>query len=230
MSNHENPPPDGRQGATPAMQLSPSFAPAWKPSISQKAAAGRAADELFKFCELPDTGDPEAFLAAAILILADFPMETMMTVVNPSHGLPSRVRRPALCDIRKACEAAFEPLGRKLARDKIATEQYLRSAEQHARIASQATQERPARLDDALAIDGDEEKIEPDLKGQKRDDPEEAQKQTALDAKQRAETDRTILREYAQLHRDPVYAGPWLISPSLVRLIKESQGHPSDQR
>jgi hypothetical protein len=41
------------------------------------------------------------------------------------------------------------------------------------------------------------------------------------EANVRAQTDRAILREYAAINRDPIYAAPGLlVSPSLAKLIR----------
>lgn len=197
--------------------------PVWRPSISQKAAAGRAAAELFKFCEMPDVGDPESFLAAAILILAEFPNEVMQAVAHPAHGLPSRMRRPGLSDIRAACDAFYAPIARREKRDKIA-------AEQAARLAAPSSGE-PLRLEEirakfgcsVLGVDAHEAFPDGDLKAHKIDDPAEAKRLAALDSKAAEESSNTILREYARLGIDPIYAGlGLLVSPSLVKLIKET--------
>lgn len=81
-------------------------------------AAASAANQLFRFCEPSDVGDPEAFFAAVIGIFLEFPIPVMMLVADPVHGLSSRVRRPHLTDIRTACEDAYAPIARKLMRQR----------------------------------------------------------------------------------------------------------------
>jgi hypothetical protein len=107
----------GKPGATLATLPSPSSAPASKTSIARQAAA-RAVNELFRFCELPSGGEPEAFLAAAIAIAAKFPVEVLRVAFDPVDGLPSRMRRPHLSDIRLACEKAYEPIQGALDRER----------------------------------------------------------------------------------------------------------------
>jgi hypothetical protein len=42
------------------------------------------------------------------------------------------------------------------------------------------------------------------------------------DFEDRAQTDRVILREYAAINRDPIYAATgMLVSPSLAKLLRE---------
>jgi hypothetical protein len=155
-------------------------------------------------------------------ILAGFPIEVINAVADPARGLPMRKSRPELCDIRAACDEAYEPVGNRYRREKIA-------AEQRARIASEvrADQRPPPEVIKTKLKDFPGEPVDGDLKAHKRDDPTEAEQQTSLDAVECAKTDRTILREYAQRNQDPVYAAPgMLVSPSLVKLIKATRGTP----
>jgi hypothetical protein len=89
----------GRQGEMRSTMPWTNSKPESKNSIAREAAA-RAVRELFRVCELPDTSNPEAFLAAAIGITARFPAETYAPAFEPINGLPSRMRRHALADIR----------------------------------------------------------------------------------------------------------------------------------
>lgn len=114
-SVNANLPADGRTPETPSGQLAPSSTSASSPF---RLAAAKATDDLFRFCEPLDVGDPEAFFAAVIGVFLEFPIAVMETVADPVRGLPSRVRRPHLTDIRKACEDAYAPVARQLARDR----------------------------------------------------------------------------------------------------------------
>jgi hypothetical protein len=216
---------DGKLGKTPATLPSPSLDREWPPSAAKKRAAGRAVDELFKFCELPDTGDPEAFLAAAIGIAAQFPLEVPLIAFDPINGLPSRMRRPALCDIRSACEAAYDPIARRLEREKIAIEQAERRlALEGPRLTPEQIRKITAKL---KTIDVGEEP-DGDLKGHKRDDPSEKEKQQALDAEERTKSVKALEREWASLGHDTPYCSKtpgWhlAMSPSLVRLIQKME-------
>lgn len=60
---------------------------------------------MFDFLPPQDVGDPEAFQAAAIAILASYPEEVAWAVVDPVSGLPGRVDRLTLKAVRDACEA-----------------------------------------------------------------------------------------------------------------------------
>lgn len=88
-------------------------------------AAAKATDDLFRFCEPLDVGEAEAFLAAVIGIFLEFPIEVMKLVADPVRGLPSRVRRPHLTDIRKSCEDAYAPIARQLQRERVAVDRKL---------------------------------------------------------------------------------------------------------
>lgn len=77
------------------------------------------------FCEPMDVGEPKAFLAAVIGIFMEFPIEVMELVADPVRGLPSRVRRRHLTDIRQACEDAYAPIARQLQRERVAVDRKL---------------------------------------------------------------------------------------------------------
>jgi hypothetical protein len=106
----------GEAPATPSVPPVPSSAP----RSPHQTAAAQATDKLFNFCEPMDVGEGEDFLAAVIGILAEYPIEVMNAVADPVRGLPSRVRRPTLVDVRQACKEVYEPIARQLARDRIA--------------------------------------------------------------------------------------------------------------
>jgi hypothetical protein len=72
--------------------------------------------QLFQLCQVPDIGDPKAFVAGVVAILAEYPVEVMEQVTEPS-GIPSLTRRPYLADIRKACEEAYGPIERRIERE-----------------------------------------------------------------------------------------------------------------
>lgn len=52
-------------------------------------------------------------------VLAQYPVAVMDEVADPARGLPSRVRRPGLVDIRAACDAAYAPIASRLARQRV---------------------------------------------------------------------------------------------------------------
>lgn len=127
----------GKKETMPSMQRSKSSAPE---SMARQAAA-LAVDELFRFCEFADTGDPEAFLAAAIGIVMQYPVKVRRIAFDPINGLPTKKRRLALCDIRSACDEAYEPIRRSNEREAIAVQQRSRllprpsaSSEEKARV------------------------------------------------------------------------------------------------
>lgn len=88
-------------------------------------AAANATNQLFRFCEPADVADPEAFFAAVMQIFLEFPVEVMNLVADPARGISSRVRRPYLTDIRKACEDAYAPIERQLKRERVEADRKL---------------------------------------------------------------------------------------------------------
>jgi hypothetical protein len=92
-----------------------------------------------------DVGDPRFFLSAVIELFMEFPVEVMEAVSDPVRGLPSRVKRPDLVDIRRACEEAYEPIRRKRERDEIA-EQRRRALPQPERAPRLTREEIDAKL------------------------------------------------------------------------------------
>jgi len=138
--------PVGNGVTMPATMLSPSCAK----KSSQRMTAARAVHELFSSCQLPSVEDPKAFLAAAIGVAAEFPAAVHQIAFDPVRGLPSHVRRPTLCDIRAALEAAYAPIARQLQRERSANEQRA----QLAALAPASAHDKAkvqARLDEYLA-------------------------------------------------------------------------------
>jgi len=78
--------------------------------------------------------------------MAEYPAEVRSFIVDPVHGLPSRVARPKLSDIRAACKAAYAPIQCRLRRARIAEEQRARLAAEPA----PATAEEKARVQASL--------------------------------------------------------------------------------
>jgi hypothetical protein len=107
-------PPTGSPAATSGMPPAPNL-----PPRSQRMAAANATNQLFRFCDPTDVGDPEAFFAAVIGIFEEFPIAVMTLVADPVRGLPSRVHRPGLPEVRKACEDAYAPIARQLKRERV---------------------------------------------------------------------------------------------------------------
>src|SRR5215475_6167574 len=106
----------GRSDRTPSTRPSPNSAPQSISSTAQRLVMAQAARQLFAFCEMPEIGDPKAFMAAVVAIFEQFPNEVVRQVVDPARGIPSKHRRPALVDIRKACDDAYAPIDRANAR------------------------------------------------------------------------------------------------------------------
>ena len=67
--------------------------------------AARLAARLFGCYRASDANNPEAFLAAATAMLAQYPEPIAAKVCDPIRGLPSTAKwLPAIAEIREACE------------------------------------------------------------------------------------------------------------------------------
>jgi len=61
--------------------------------------------------------DPQVFASAIVGILLDYPMEIVMEITDPIHGLPARQQfMPSPYDVRQACEARMRPRRESAAR------------------------------------------------------------------------------------------------------------------
>jgi hypothetical protein len=180
-----------------------------------------AAKKLFQFCELPDIGEPKSFMAAVIGIFEQFPVEVVQSVVEPARGLPSRVRKPALVDIRSACEAAYEPLQRDMA-GRLRREE-LQKALGHAPAAR--------TLDDQSKVDEHVERVLSAFKAPIEEETEETKrKRDAVHNARVARDERVMLGEYQRHGVAPIYAGDMLVSPSLARLLGKMEPERTDDR
>jgi hypothetical protein len=84
-----------------------------KPASPQIRLAKAMADKLFDLLPPLDVGDPEAFIAGTIAILAQYPGDVMLAAIDPAHGIPSRTDRPTLRLIKQVCEEYWEPIERE---------------------------------------------------------------------------------------------------------------------
>lgn len=109
----------GNERGTTAVAPLPNSVPVSPAMSASTMAAARATERIFSFCEIPVTPDPKAFLAAVVVVLAQYPAAVMDEVADPARGLPSRIKRPGLVDIRAACEAAYAPVARRVARSRV---------------------------------------------------------------------------------------------------------------
>lgn len=123
----------------PAPNLRPDYTP---PSPHVRAAA-KAVDRLFDLLPPLDVGDPKAFIAAAATIFAAYPPEVWDAVNDPVRGITGKAARPALADIKKACDLAYEPIERDMERAQ-ARRDYLRGL---LPPRAQRTPEEQARVD-----------------------------------------------------------------------------------
>ena len=85
------------------------------------------AAKLFDLLPPLDVGDPKAFIAGTITILAQYPGDVMLAAIDPANGIPSRTDRPTLRLIKQVCEEYWEPLEREAERAR-AHEEHLKSA------------------------------------------------------------------------------------------------------
>jgi hypothetical protein len=71
-----------------------------------------------------DAHDPQMYVAAAIRVLSDYPIETQRFVTDPLTGLPSKVNwLPTVKEIRDACEEHHGPMRRAMEREALARKQ-----------------------------------------------------------------------------------------------------------
>jgi hypothetical protein len=77
---------------------------------------------LFDLLPPLDVGDPEAFIAGAVAILAEFPPEVMECAVHPVHGIPKRTDRPTLKMIHDSCAEHYARIERDETRRRVREE------------------------------------------------------------------------------------------------------------
>lgn len=99
---------------------------------------------IFAWCRMPDVHDPEAYLAGATAILAQYPPEVMAALADPVSGTRHMKDFPTLRDLRVACDVLFEPIEREIERRRAEEQHRLglpaprrRTPEEQARIDAQ---------------------------------------------------------------------------------------------
>lgn len=75
-------------------------------------AAKDAVNRLFKWCLLPDAGNPKHYLAGAVAIVAEYPLGVMERLADPCTGTRVVKDYPTLPSLRRACEELNEPFAR----------------------------------------------------------------------------------------------------------------------
>lgn len=71
-----------------------------------------------------DAADPETYAAAISAVLAAYPLEIVLRVTNPVHGLPSKSNwLPTVKEVRDACDEIEGRERRSLERQKLEREQ-----------------------------------------------------------------------------------------------------------
>lgn len=69
--------------------------------------------------------DPKVYVAAAIRVLSEYPVETQRYVTDPGSGLPSKVNwLPTVKEIRDACEDHYGPQRRAMEREAAERRQF----------------------------------------------------------------------------------------------------------
>lgn len=84
-----------------------------------------AVDTLFSWCRMPDVADARVYLVGAAAIFDEYPSQVGQTLADPRTGTRLLKPFPSLFDIREACDAAYEPIGRQVARDRAAASHQL---------------------------------------------------------------------------------------------------------
>lgn len=74
----------------------------------RRAQVARYAKLLLGCFRTGDATDPEVYAGAVIIVLADYPDDVIERVVDPRHGLPSRMNwLPTIAEIKSACEDLY---------------------------------------------------------------------------------------------------------------------------
>jgi hypothetical protein len=88
------------ESSSGCINLPAEIAPATDPIIAVERAK-----LMFGCYRKGDAADPETYAAAIAAVLANYPLETVLRVTNPVHGLPSRSNwLPTVKEVREACD------------------------------------------------------------------------------------------------------------------------------
>lgn len=79
-----------------------------------------AVDLLFSWCRMPDVPDARVYLAGAAAIFDEYPAQVGQILADPRTGTRLLKPYPSLHDLREACDLAYEPIGRAVARERAA--------------------------------------------------------------------------------------------------------------
>lgn len=85
---------------------------------------------------MAEAADPDIYTAHVVEVLAAYPLEVMMAVVDPNSGLPGKIKwLPKIAEVKAECELHMEPLRRQAERDKRVAEQQAEAAERERELA-----------------------------------------------------------------------------------------------
>lgn len=76
----------------------------------------KAVDILFSWCRMPDVADARVYLVGAAAIFDEYPAQVGQILADPRTGTRLLKPYPSLFDLRDACDKAYEPIERELAR------------------------------------------------------------------------------------------------------------------
>lgn len=74
---------------------------------------------------MPDVADPRVYLAGCAAILDDYPQAVRDQLADPRSGTRVLKPFPSLHDIRAACDKAYEPIERRIERERATASHYL---------------------------------------------------------------------------------------------------------
>ena len=100
------------------IEPSPNSLPATSRPVSQSAR--NATELLFKWCRMPDVGDPRVYLAGVAAILDEYPQAVRDALADPRTGTRLLKPYPWMHDVRAACDKAYEPIERDIERKRAA--------------------------------------------------------------------------------------------------------------
>jgi hypothetical protein len=104
------------QAKTEAAQPTPNS----KPSSPNREAAS-AVDRLLNFYPPLDVSEPQAFIAALVMLFAKYPAELVSAAIDPVSGIPARLKAlRSIAAIKEVCDDLYAPIARRIERERIA--------------------------------------------------------------------------------------------------------------
>lgn len=156
--------------------------------------------------------DPGAYVTTIAAVLSRYPIDVMTAVADPRLATALVAKTDFLPTAREVSAACEEIMSAKALIDRLdrgTRETLARRETEPVRV------DRPS-LDDLRAKHGPNWGLHP-----KEEKPmEEEQRIAAMSAKQLDREQQKILAEYQRIGGEPVYAGEFLLSPSLVKNLR----------